>query len=201
MRLHQCLVVLGLSLAAAGCQRTEPEPAPSQEPVAGAPAEGNPIERGRYLVTIGGCNDCHTPMKFGPAGPEPDMDRLLSGHPEGLEMGPPPVTQGNPWWLASNLTAWAGPWGISYSFNITPDSLTGIGSWSEETFVKAMRTGRHMGVSRPILPPMPWQSIGKMTDSDLSAMYAYLRSVPPLRNKVPDAVIVAPPDTTAPAMH
>lgn len=200
MRLNQCIVILGLAFVTAGCQRTEPEPAPSPEPVAGA-AEGNPIERGRYLVTIGGCNDCHTPMKFGPAGPEPDMDRLLSGHPEGLEMGPSPVTPGSPWWMASNLTAWAGPWGISYSFNITPDSLTGIGSWSEETFVKSMRTGRHMGVARPILPPMPWQSIGKMTDSDLSAMYAYLRSVPPLRNKVPDAVIAAPPDGAPPAGH
>lgn len=201
MRLQQCVVVLSLALAAAGCQRTEPEPAPSQEPVASAPAEGTPIERGRFIVTLGGCNDCHTPMKFGPGGPAPDMDRLLSGHPEGLVMGDPPITPGSPWWMASNLTAFAGPWGISYSVNITPDSLTGIGSWSEETFVKAMRTGRHMGVARPILPPMPWQAIGTLTDSDMSALYAYLRSVPPFRNKVPDAVIAAPPDTSATGMH
>jgi hypothetical protein len=195
MRLRFSIVCLGLALAAGGCQRTEPERVP--EPAAGAVAELSPIERGKYLVTIMGCNDCHTPLKFGPNGPEPDMARLLSGHPEGLEMPPPPLQPG-PWWMATNMTAFAGPWGISYTINITPDSLTGIGSWSEETFTKAMRTGRHMGASRPILPPMPWQSIAALTDTDMKAMYAYLRSIPPLRNKVPEPVIA---DTTAAGSH
>ena len=85
-----------------------------------------------------------------------------------------------------DLTAWSGPWGISYAINLTPDESTGIGSWSEDTFVKALRTGKHMGVSRPILPPMPWQDFRQMTDADLKSLYAYLRTVPPVTNRVPD---------------
>jgi len=76
--------------------------------------------------------------------------------------------------------------GISYAINLTPDENTGIGSWSEDTFVKAIKTGKHMGVSRPILPPMPWQTINRLTDDDLKAMYAYLRTIPPIKNRVPD---------------
>jgi hypothetical protein len=75
---------------------------------------------------------------------------------------------------------------VSYSANLTPDANTGIGSWSEDTFVRALRTGRHMGVSRPILPPMPWGSFRNLTDQDLRSIYAYLRTVRPVRNRVPD---------------
>ena len=144
------------------------------------------VERGRYLVTVIGCSDCHTPKKMGPQGPEFDESRLLSGHPEGSALPAPPAGQGP--WIATaswDLTAWSGPWGISYAFNLTPDENTGIGSWDEETFVKAVRTGRHMGVSRPILPPMPWQIYKNLTDEDLRAVYAYLRSIPPIKNRVP----------------
>jgi mono/diheme cytochrome c family protein len=148
-------------------------------------------ERGQYLVTIGGCNDCHTPWKLGPKGPEPDMTRMLSGHPQNLQMPPAAATSG-PWgWSgAVTNTAFAGPWGVSYAFNLTPDEQTGIGIWSEDIFIKTIRTGRHWGVARPILPPMPWSNYGQMTDEDLRAVYAYLRSIPPVNNKVPDAVIV-----------
>jgi hypothetical protein len=51
-----------------------------------------------------------------------------------------------------------------------------------------MRTGKHMGVSRPILPPMPWQQLAAMSDDDLKAVYAYLRTIPPVVNHVPDPV-------------
>ena len=147
------------------------------------------IERGRYLVTVGGCNDCHTPLKMGPKGPEPDMARFLSGHPEDAKLPPPPKLPDGPWCIVGvPLTAWAGPWGISYSANITPDENTGIGIWTEEMFMKAMRTGKHFGTSRDILPPMPWQSIGQLNDDDLAAMFAYLKSIPPIRNHVPDPV-------------
>ena len=154
------------------------------------------VERGEYLVTIGGCNDCHTPFKLGPNGPEPDMTRMLSGHPQNLPM--PPVEPGpGPWaWSgAITNTAFAGPWGVSYAFNLTPDEHTGIGIWTEDIFMKTIRTGRHWGVSRPILPPMPWFNYRHMTDEDLRSVYAYLRSIPPVSNKVPDAVIAAPPAT------
>jgi hypothetical protein len=72
--------------------------------------------------------------------------------------------------------------------NLTPDENTGIGSWSEQTFMQAMKTGKHMGVSRPILPPMPWPSYGQLTDDDLKAIYAFLRTLPPVKNRIPDPV-------------
>ena len=87
-----------------------------------------------------------------------------------------------------DLTAWSGPWGVSYTANLTPDENTGIGSWSEQTFVGALRTGRHMGVSRPILPPMPWQAFRNLNDEDLKSIYAYLRTIQPIHNRVPDPV-------------
>lgn len=144
------------------------------------------VARGRYLVSTIGCGDCHSPKIFGPEGPIEDETRLLSGHPEGTALAPPPAL-GSSWVAAasSDLTAWVGPWGISYTFNLTPDENTGIGSWSEDTFVKTLRTGRHMGVSRPILPPMPWQFYRNLTDEDLRSIYAYLRSLPPVHNRVP----------------
>jgi hypothetical protein len=146
------------------------------------------VERGKYLVTMIGCNDCHTPLKMGPRGPEPDMSRFLSGHPE--HMGAlPAVPPRGPWlWAgAATNTAFSGPWGISYAANLTPDQNTGLGIWTEEMFVKALRTGRHMGVSREILPPMPWQSFRTGTDEDLKSIYAFLRSIKPVVNHVPDA--------------
>jgi mono/diheme cytochrome c family protein len=157
------------------------------------------INRGKYLVNLGGCNHCHTPWKMGPKGPEPDFDRQLSGHPQDLKMGTPPKLDG-PWmWAAAGSnTAFSGPWGVSYAANLTPDRLTGIGIWDEKMFVKTIRSGRHWGVSRPILPPMPWEQVAGLTDDDLSAVYTYLRTLKPVRNQVPDA-IVAPPPPSAPA--
>lgn len=154
------------------------------------------VARGEYLVTIGGCNDCHTPWKEGPNGPEPDMTRALSGHPESVPM-PVPVQNASdgPWlWKgAATNTAFAGPWGVSYARNLTPDEVSGIGIWTEEMFMKTIRSGRHWGVGRPILPPMPWFNYAKMSDDDLRAVYAYLRTLKPVRNEVPDAVVAPPP--------
>lgn len=148
------------------------------------------VERGKYLVTIAVCNDCHTPFKMGPHGPEPDMTRMLSGHPENLKMPAPPA--GNAAWAWSGgatNTAFAGPWGVSYTANLTPDKVTGIGIWTEEMFIKTLRTGKHWGTSRPILPPMPWPWFRQMSDEDLKSIYAYLRTIPPVHNQVPDPVI------------
>jgi mono/diheme cytochrome c family protein len=149
------------------------------------------VKRGEYMVTVGGCNDCHTPLKTGPNGPEPDMSRMLSGHPEILVMPPPPKLPQGPWgWIgAATTTAFAGPWGISYTANLTPDSSTGLGLWKEEMFVNAMKTGKHMGIGRPIMPPIPWQGIGRMKDEDLKAVFAYLRTIPAIKNHVPAVVL------------
>ena len=164
--------------------------APVPEPAAMEPATpAVSAERGEYLVTIAGCHDCHTPWQMGPEGPAPDMTRMLSGHPEGLEMPPPPEPRG-PWGASFALTntAYAGPWGVSYSTNLTPDENTGMGIWTEQMFIDAMRKGRHMGTSRPILPPMPWPWYAKMTDEDLKSVYAFLRTIPPIHNRVPEPV-------------
>lgn len=161
-----------------------------------ASASPDPIARGRYLVNSIGCDDCHTPKKMGPNGPELDLSRRLSGHPEAIGEVPPAPPAAGPWIASTtgDLTAWSGPWGVSYAFNLTPDENTGIGSWSEETFVGAIRTGRHMGVSRPILPPMPWTVYRNLSDEDLKAIYAYLRTIPAMKNRVPEPAIVEPPD-------
>src|SRR5499427_2134670 len=142
--------------------------------------------RGKYLVNGIGCNDCHTPLKMGANGPEPDMTRFLSGHPEQMGALPAAKPQG-PWlWAgAATNTAFTGPWGVSYAANLTPDQNTGLGIWTEDMFVRAMRTGRHMGTSREILPPMPWPAFRNASDSDLKAIYAYLRSIPAIKNQVP----------------
>lgn len=183
---------LWLLITAAGCR----QPEASQAEVAvqsPAPSVENPVERGSYLVTVAGCNDCHTPFKMGPNGPEPDRTRMLAGHPQDLPMPPAPASQG-PWtWAgAATNTAFAGPWGVSYASNLTPEPNTGLGIWTEDLFIKAMRTGRHWGQARPILPPMPWQNYSRMTDDDLKAVYAYLRTIPPVVNSVPESV-PAPP--------
>jgi len=161
----------------------------------GFATDGARVERGRYLVTAIGCGACHTPKAMGPTGPKSDPSRFLSGHPEGAALGTPPALAGGHWVAVSSwdTTAWSGPWGVSYAANLTPDENTGIGSWSEDTFVRALRTGRHMGVSRPILPPMPWSAFRNFSDDDLRSIYAYLRTVRPVRNRVPEPL--PPPGT------
>lgn len=158
-----------------------------------AKADSSRVKRGEYLVNTSGCHDCHTPWKMTANGPEPDMSRKLSGHPETMTVGAPPTLTG-PWISASAATntAFYGPWGISYTMNLTPDRNTGLGIWTEDMFVKAIRTGRHMGVSRPINPPMPWPVYRNFTDEDLKSIFAYLRTIPPIVNHIPDYV---PPST------
>jgi mono/diheme cytochrome c family protein len=150
------------------------------------------VARGEYLVTFSGCNDCHSPKIFTELGPRPDTMRLLSGHPSDIVLAPIDTSMVSPgkWILAEgkHFTAWVGPWGISYSPNLTPDEPTGIGTWTNEIFIKALRNGKHMGFGRQILPPMPWFDIAQMTDEDLKSVFAYLKSLPPIRNQVPDPV-------------
>ena len=196
---HRVLVAaacLPVALAMTACN--QPPAAPPAAVAPAAAAAPAPVERGKFLVDYGGCGDCHTPKKFGPRGPEPDMTRMLSGHPEG-DKAPAPYkpAAGSPWIIATagDLTMWSGPWGISFTTNLTPDTLTGLrsGVWTEELFIKAMRTGKHVGTARDILPPMPWQVVGTLNDADLKAIWAYLGTIPPITNHVPDPVEPAAP--------
>jgi mono/diheme cytochrome c family protein len=156
------------------------------KPAAAPPAAR--VSRGKYLVTLMGCNDCHTPWKMGANGPEPDMSRMLSGHPESMGKMPPAPPPSGPWMasIAATFTSFSGPFGTTYAINLTPDQNTGIGIWTEDMFVKSLKTGKHMGTSRPIMPPMPWIWYRNATDQDLKAIYAYLRTIPPIANRVPD---------------
>lgn len=145
------------------------------------------IQRGKYLVTIGGCHDCHTPWIVQPNGqPGPDMTRALSGHPqqhsitEPLELKSKDFVVG----IAPTNTAFSGPWGVSFAANLTPDTMTGTGIWTFDIFKNTIRNGRHWGVARPLLPPMPWFNYREMTDEDLAAVFAYTRTLKPIRNEV-----------------
>jgi hypothetical protein len=164
-------------------------PARAQSPVPESKSEtvAEKIARGKYLVTTSGCHDCHTPWVLGPKGPEPDMTRALSGHPQDMVLPPPPKVEA-PWVMtaAATNTAWAGPWGISYTANLTPDPETGLGKWTLRNFVETIRTGRHMGRGREVLPPMPVQVYRNWTDADFEAVFSYLQTVPAIRNRVPE---------------
>jgi mono/diheme cytochrome c family protein len=165
--------------------------------VAAASSTGR-LARGEYLVRSIGCSDCHTPMKMGANGPEPDLTRFLSGHPEQVGALEAAAPQGDWLWSGNGTgTAFHGPWGVSYAANLTPDQNTGLGIWTEDMFVNAIRTGRHMATARPIMPPMPWPAFRNFNDEDLKSIYAFLRTVKPVTNHVPDAQpAVAPPVPT-----
>ena len=156
---------------------------------------GAQAKRGLYLVSTAGCHDCHTPFKKGPKGPEPDMSRALSGHPQSLQMPPAPALPEGPWMVVSagTNTAHAGPWGTSFTANLTPDNETGLGQWTQKDFIATFRTGRHMGRGRQILPPMPILMYKNFTDADLEAIFSYLQSIPAVKNRVPEPLPPAMP--------
>ncbi|MDX1498723.1 MAG: c-type cytochrome [Woeseiaceae bacterium] len=150
------------------------------------------IERGRYIVNTSGCHDCHTPWIDGPSGPGPDMSRALSGHPETEKVAVPAMLP-PPWVMAGTTTntAYYGPWGVSFTANLTPDRETGLGKWSSKMFIETIRNGRHKGRGREILPPMPILVYRNFTDEDLAAIFAYLQTIPAVQNKVPEPLAPA----------
>ncbi len=158
------------------------------------------IARGKYLVNLGLCNNCHSPKIMTANGFVPDTTRLLSGSVtpiSSIKFDPKIVTQDKLNVAIGDHTAWIGPWGISYPINLTPDKETGLGNWTEDIFIKSLRTGKHLGEGRPILPPMPWKNFRQLKDEDLKDIFAYLQSLKPISNKVPDP---ATPDELAKMM-
>ncbi|WP_320112545.1 c-type cytochrome [Draconibacterium orientale] len=149
------------------------------------------VARGEYLVTIMGCNDCHSPKQMGANGPELIPGLLLSGYPEErpiLDLKTELTAQGFATFYP-DLTGSVGPWGMSFAANLTPDA-TGIGTWSEEQFKKAMKEGKYKGLdgTRKLLPPMPVENFRDIKDEDLAAIFAYLKSLPQVKNVVPAAI-------------
>jgi hypothetical protein len=182
------LSLIPVAMTVASCNSPQAPAANTATPAPTAATAESQIERGHKLIIGGGCHDCHTPKKMGPNGPEADMDRMLSGHPESEGVPQPfkPI-KGSPYVIHINghLTAWSGDWGVSFAANLTPDMNTGLGIWTEDMFVAALKQGKHMGKSRPILPPMPWNWYGQLPEEDLKAMFAYLKSIKAIQNRVP----------------
>jgi len=156
-----------------------------------AVSDADRIKSGEYLVQIMGCNDCHSPKKMGANGPELIPELMLSGYPSDR----PIVTFDSKMiktgfaMFYPDLTAAAGPWGVSFAGNLTPDE-TGIGSWTEEQFTKAITQGKFKGMDggRMLLPPMPWQGFSKLKSEDIKNIFAYLKSIKPVKNIVPAPV-------------
>ncbi len=175
-------LLLGITAILSSCS----QPAP-QEKAAVVDSSSVSITRGEYLVNTSGCNDCHSPKMMTDKGPVPDPALLLSGHPENLPLPGSDTATSNHWILFHmGGTAAKGPWGTSFAANLTPDP-TGLGNWSEEQFFNAMRKGYYKGIEggRMLLPLMPWPAYAQMTDEDLRSIFAYLKSLPPVKNIVP----------------
>jgi mono/diheme cytochrome c family protein len=170
------IALVATILLGAACQ---PAAKPAQDPVA----------RGRYLVTGGVCDDCHTPKVFTAAGMSLDSTRRLSGHRATDPVPAMPAGGLGQWGAFGNpdFTAWVGPWGTSFTANLTPHE-TGLAGWTSEMFIKTIRDGKHAGVGRPLLPPMPWPMYSQLSDEDLSAIFAYLQTLPPVDNRVPQPI-------------
>jgi hypothetical protein len=146
------------------------------------------IARGEYLVTTTGCDDCHSPKKMGPNGPEVIAETRLSGFPQNAQLPKLNISDVKKGFIlfAPDLTAAVGAWGVSFAGNITSDA-TGIGNWTEENFIRAIRHGKLKGLenSRSLLPPMPWNQYRNMTDTDLKSIFAFLKTTKPVDNVVP----------------
>lgn len=149
-------------------------------------SQSDMVQRGKYLVeTVGACGHCHTPR----TGAEYNMDMYLAGHPANA---PYPrynfsmMQQGIFILTSPQMSAFSGPFGTSFASNLTPDNETGLGEWTEKMFIDAMRTGHHQGnmSNRKIFPPMPTKHYAEMNDADLKAIWAYLRTIKPVKNEV-----------------
>ena len=181
--------LVALSLFAVGCAKNN---GAENTPATNTATTQTPEQHGEFLVRVGGCADCHASDHPG-TGMPPGPLKGLSGHPASMKMGPAPALSGG-WGFAGSMTstAFAGPWGVSFAANLTPDSATGIGAWQVHNFIEAMRTGQFVAnghlAGRQIMPPMPWPALQGLSDSDLTAIFLYLRSQPAVSNKVPDYI-------------
>ena len=146
------------------------------------------VQTGETLVAQGKCNFCHTP--------DDAIDgKILYGHPANDKIPKiPNVPFGSQQWeeYVANLdsTVWIAGDKIVFSANITPDKKTGIGTWSEEDFINTIRTGTHPGWKKDLNNPMPWLEYAKLSNEQLTSIYAYLMSLQPVNNKVPSPITI-----------
>lgn len=180
-------ITVTVAIAVAACTNSTAELKPAVKQSAKTDSTAM-VQRGKYLVNAMGCDDCHSPKRMGPNGPELIPELRFSGFPHNGKLPTVNVAEIKKGWslFAPDLTAAVGPWGISYAANITSDD-TGIGAWKEEQFVKAIREGKLKGLdgTRPLLPPMPWFVYKNLNDKDLKAIFAFLKTSTPVENIVP----------------
>lgn len=178
------------------CAETSEPPATevAEETAAPAPTHEDTVKRGAYLVTLMGCHDCHSPKRMGPKGPEDIPELAYSGYQASNAFVMPNTAAVKQGWamLNSDFTSFVGPWGVSFTANLTSDE-TGIGNWTFEQFKRALKEGKYKGLEagRPLLPPMPWFNFVNAKDEDLWAMYSFFKSTKPVKNVVPPPI---PPD-------
>jgi len=157
------------------------------------------VKRGEYLVNSIGCDDCHSPKRATATGFEIIPELRLSGfNPEMAKLKPTTEAVKEGWMLfGSDLTTAVGQWGQSYAANLTSDA-TGIGNWKEEQFVRALKEKKWMGLdnTRPLMPPMSMMPATLMSDDELKAIFAYLKTTPAIKNVQPDASLLPPPPAT-----
>lgn len=167
---------------------TKKEGPPKKNNVVAPQSDEATIKRGKYLVGILGCQDCHSPKRMGAQGPEVIPELHLSGYPADRPVGKVvPEALKNGWMLfGPDGTSAVGPWGVSFAANLTSDA-TGIGTWTYQQFKTALTQGKSKGIAtaRPLLPPMPWFNYTDMAEEDIQAVFQYLKSTKPVKNAVP----------------
>jgi len=195
-----CLTVFILFLITR-CNNSNKETAEATPASSGSASAGNggfesQVKWGEHLVKVGGCNDCHTPKKMGANGPENDVSLMLSGHPAQMPPADFDAKEAAKKGLivTQTFTSWTGPWGTTYAANLTSDT-TGIGGWKEEQFMKCLHEKKWMGLdnTRPLMPPMSMMPATEMSDDELKAIFAYLKTTPAIKNVAPQAVLLPPP--------
>ena len=165
-------VVAVVALVAAGTGQ-------AQQRTGGAAAAGASVDRGKYLVSITGCHDCHSPKSQGMT---PDPARLLSGRPSTTKM---PSKADGEIHASVDFTAFWGPWGQTVASNLTPDKATGLPGrgYNEKTFLQTMRTGKKPN-GTAVQPPMPVEVYQNLSDDDLRSIWMYLQTLKPINNAV-----------------
>ena len=151
------------------------------------------IERGKRLVELGVCTQCHTPKIKTALGYMPDKNRFLSGYAQDQELPDLPYAEimageAEKTFYTTDATVWVGRWGVSFAANLTPDPETGIGNWEEEDFIDIFRDGKHFGQESPRISPMPVNVYSQLGFFELRSIFMYLQTIPPVSNEVPTRI-------------
>lgn len=194
------LVLLLLAITMSCGSKVQPEPETEQDPKTSEQEEvyrKYNIERGKRLVELGGCSQCHTPKIRTTLGNKPDKDKFLSGYPADKPLPDLPYAEiiageTEKSFYTTDATVWVGRWGVSFAPNLTPDVETGIGSMSEEDFIEIFRKKEHFSQENPLITPMPVNVYSQLSFFELRSIYIYLQTLEPISNEVPTRI---PPES------